>query len=339
MSNAPPIKILLVGDFPPPQGGLATHVEELLRAVRARGGVCEVLDIGKGQLPADGVMPAGSVARFSAQLASYAARGYRVHLHTSGANPKSWVLMQVCALTRAPIVTLHSGLMPEWLRASPARRTVARTVLEQYAAIIAVSQPIRDALEECGVRGAVVLPAFLGTGLVPGPVPAGFAALRAEAAPLFCAMTPPRPEYGQPVLLRAFATVLHQQPKARLALYGGGTEAIAAAGVKGFGELPRPQALALMAGCDVFVRPTLADGDSVSIREALALGRPVVATSVGNRPDGVRLVPPGDATMLAEAMIASANDSPAAPSAATGVLDRILSLYEEAPACAASAAS
>jgi len=59
----PDLKILLVGDFPPPSGGVATHVEELFRAVRARGGQCEVLDIGKGQLPSDGVRPAGGVAR------------------------------------------------------------------------------------------------------------------------------------------------------------------------------------------------------------------------------------------------------------------------------------
>ncbi|HUJ25468.1 MAG TPA: glycosyltransferase family 4 protein [Myxococcales bacterium] len=339
MPGAPHNRILLVGDFPPPQGGLATHVEELLRAVRSRGSCCEVLDIGKGQLPADCVLPAGGVARFSAQLASYAARGFRVHLHTSGANPKSWVLMQVCALTRAPIVTLHSGLMPAFLRASPARRAVARAVLRRYAAVIAVSEPIREALRECGVRGVQVMPAFLGAALQPGAPPAGFAELRAEAAPLYCAMVAPRPEYGASVLLRALATLLHQRSHARLALYGAGSEALRVAGARGFGELPRPQALALMAGCDVFVRPTLADGDSVSIREALALGRPVVATSVGNRPPEARLVPPGDAEALAAAMLAAAEAAPASRAgAAPGVLDRILSLYQE-EACAASAAS
>src|SRR5438309_2497887 len=97
MTRPPEMKILLVGDFPPPGGGVATHVEELFRAVRARGGECEVLDIGKGQLPADGVVPAGTVSRFCALLASRAARGFRIHLHTSGANPKSWMLISACA--------------------------------------------------------------------------------------------------------------------------------------------------------------------------------------------------------------------------------------------------
>jgi len=45
----------------------------------------------------------------------------------------------------------------------------------------------------------------------------------------------------------------------------------------------------------VFVRPTLADGDAVSVREALALGRVVVASAVGERPAAARLFPAGDA--------------------------------------------
>jgi glycogen(starch) synthase len=335
MPPAPNLKVLLVGDFPPPHGGLSTHVEELHRAVRARGGECDVLDIGKGQLPADGVTPAGGVGRFSAQLASYAARGFRVHLHTSGANPKSWMLAQICALTRAPMLTLHSGLLPQWL-SSPARRAVARAVLQQYAAVVAVSDAIRDALAACGFDGALVLPAFLRDFVKPGAPPPGLAELRAEAAPLFCAMVQPQAEYGLPVLLRAFAQVLERKPQARLALYGLRSDEVEAAGVRGFGELHRPQALALMAACDVFVRPTLADGDSVSVREALALGRRVVATSVGNRPAEVRLVPPGDAAALAQALLEPAAAAPGA--AVSDSLGRILSLYE-VTACAASAAS
>src|SRR5207245_5857056 len=74
-----------------------SHVEELFRTLRARGATCEVLDIGKGQLPAQGVIPAGGLPRFSALLVSRAASGYRVHVHTSGANAKSWMLAQACA--------------------------------------------------------------------------------------------------------------------------------------------------------------------------------------------------------------------------------------------------
>lgn len=338
-------KVLLVGDHPPPNGGVATHVEELFRALRARGAACSVLDIGKGQLPAQGVIPAGGIARFSALLASRAARGYRIHVHTSGANAKSWMLAQACAaagrLSGGALITLHSGLGPSWMVESRARRAMARAVLLQFARVIAVSAPIRDALAECGVTGVEVLPAFLHELVIPGTPPEGLRELRAKAAPLYCAMVAPRPEYGQEILLRAFTEVRARLPEAALALYGPASDAVHEDGVQAFGELHRAQALALMAACDVFVRPTLADGDSVSVREALALGRRVVATDVGHRPREVRLVPPGDSAALAQALLASTAEPfahPASPAAAPDSLERILSLYGVTP-CAASAAS
>ena len=361
------LKVLLVGDYPPPNGGVATHVDELFRAVRARGGQCEVLDIGKGQLPADGVTPAGSMARFAGLLASFSARGYRIHLHTNGANPKSWMLAAACAAAgrlagRPALITLHSGLGPAWLKGSRARGLLAGAVLRQFATVIAVNDEIRKALE---VPGVVVLPAFSLQFLQPGTPPPGLAELRAEASPLYCAMVAPRPEYGEAILLQAFEQVQKALPSARLALYGPGSElpgpkpeARSPKPSHRFGELPRPQALALIAACDVFVRPTLADGDSVSVREALALGRTVVATRVGNRPAEVKLVAPGDASALSKGLLEAAGEISARPARparlanapAADSLPRILSLYgfeepaaaehstEEAP-CAASAAS
>jgi len=337
-------RVLLVGDYPPPTGGVATHVEELFHAMRARGALCEVLDIGKGQLPAQGVIPAGSVARFSGLLTSYAARGYRIHVHTSGANPKSWLLAQAAAaagrLSGGALITLHSGLGPGWLLENLARRAMARAVLAQFARVIAVSAPIRDALALCGVSGVEVLPAFSRQFLHPGEPPDGLAALRANAAPLYCAMVAPRAEYGESVLLSAFARARAKLPAAALALYGPGSDSVREDGVLGFGELHRERALGLMAASDVFVRPTLSDGDSVSVREALALGLRVVATSVGHRPPEVRLVPPGDVGALADALVALAETCPraAAPAGAVDSLERILSLYG-VKACAASAAS
>ena len=64
-----------------------------------------------------------------------------------------------------------------------------------------------------------------------------------------------------------------------------------------------------MADLDVFVLPSLWEGFGLVLVEAMAAGRPVVASAVGPIPeivvDGVTglLVPPGDPAALAEAII------------------------------------
>ncbi len=306
------------------------HVETLAKAARAAGGEVDVLDIGKGQVPAEHVHPAGGYANFAAKLASFAARGYLIHLHTSGANPKSWLLGAACvaagrASGKAPMLTLHSGLGPAWLAESAARRTVAGGVLRGFGTVVAVSDPIAKAVMRCGFpeQRLVVVPAFSTSFLVPGELPHHAARVRADAAPLLVAMLAQGRIYGEVELLTAFAAVHAERPRAHLIVFGPGTKPhelgpraeklagrTAALNIHGLGEIGRPSALAVMAAADLFLRPTHADGDSVSVREALALGRKVVCTTVGTRPPGVLLVPPGDAVALARG-IALALDSPA----------------------------
>ena len=52
----------------------------------------------------------------------------------------------------------------------------------------------------------------------------------------------------------------------------------------------------------LMLRTTLYDGDALSVREALQLGTPVIATDNGMRPAGVRLIPKSDSQSLLRAI-------------------------------------
>jgi glycosyltransferase involved in cell wall biosynthesis len=70
---------------------------------------------------------------------------------------------------------------------------------------------------------------------------------------------------------------------------------------------------ALLAAADVFVLPSVWEGQALILQEALRAAAPIVATRVGGNPglvgdDAAILVPPGDAQRLAEAVRAVLSD-------------------------------
>jgi sugar transferase (PEP-CTERM/EpsH1 system associated) len=124
----------------------------------------------------------------------------------------------------------------------------------------------------------------------------------------------------QILLARAFVDLLTQAPslrtRARLAMIGDGPlradamAILATAGLSDLAWLPgeRRDVAELLRALDVFVLPSLAEGVSNTILEAMATGLPVIATAVGGNPELVddgrtgRVVPPDDVAAMASAM-------------------------------------
>ncbi len=295
------MRVLLVGDYPPPHGGVAVHVQQLHRFLRSQGVEAKVLDIGKGGRPDPDVLPVRSLAQYSLKLAGFLHAGWTVHVHTSGNNPKSWVLAATASVPgpRAPrVITLHSGLLPGYLAQSAARRAFARAALAGYDRIVAVSTAVEAALLDAGVpaRKVQVEPAFCASQVQPGEPSPAVEAARARRRPLLSMAHHPSPVYGRALALRALRLLARTHPDVGLALFGPGTgteafarevrEAGVGAHLEVLGELDHGQALALIARSDVFLRPTTHDGDAISVREALTLGVPCVASAVCARPEG-----------------------------------------------------
>jgi sugar transferase (PEP-CTERM/EpsH1 system associated) len=132
---------------------------------------------------------------------------------------------------------------------------------------------------------------------------------------------------AQTLLARAFVRALELQPalrdRLRLVMVGDGplrVEAQALLDSAGVGELAwlpgeRADVPDVMRGLDCFVLPSLAEGISNTILEAMASGVPVVATNVGGNPDLVSagqtgdIIPAADTGALAASLVRMATDT------------------------------
>ncbi|MEO5698278.1 MAG: TIGR03088 family PEP-CTERM/XrtA system glycosyltransferase [Burkholderiaceae bacterium] len=125
----------------------------------------------------------------------------------------------------------------------------------------------------------------------------------------------------QPTLARAVVLAWRQQPqlhaRLRLVMVGDGplrAESIAILAAAGLSELAwlpgeRPDIAAVMRGLNCFVLPSLAEGVSNTILEAMASGLPVIATDVGANAELVthgesgEIVPPANDAALAASIV------------------------------------
>ncbi len=239
----------------------------------------------------------------------------------------TWAYPDGCAAVLAAraagkpcVVKVHGSDVNVVLQTRAARAVAAR-VLPLADAVIAVSKPLADELVSLGVPRERVH-------LVMNGVDAALFHPRDRAAArrelgiaedervvLFVGRL--EPQKGIHDLLEAFEQLRAHVPRATLALVGHGisTEEVRArverwspGGARMLGALPPGEVAAWLGACDVMTLPSWAEGTPNVVLEALASGRPVVATRVGGIPDVLRdpcsgvVVPPRDADALAAAL-------------------------------------
>jgi glycosyltransferase involved in cell wall biosynthesis len=278
--------------------------------------------------------------RFVTELGRAGLAGEVVHLHVCGHNSRSYGLLAACLAATprlAAMVTLHSGLLPAYLDGVTAtgRRTIAG-LLGRASRVVVVSPQIAAALSTIGVDRVELISPFIAAGLTPGRPPVRIAALREAGATVIAAAVAPGQEYGAPVLVQGFARLAAHHPDAVLAVFGpGGADRDVARHlderglgerVVALGELDPRSVHATLQAADVLVRPTLADGDAVTVREARALGVRVVASDAAARPAGTALFPAGDAAALAETTLRALREPSPAPVVDDGFA-RLAALY------------
>ena len=100
------------------------------------------------------------------------------------------------------------------------------------------------------------------------------------------------PEYGLHLIPALVSKLLDKYPNIGIVVIGAcspneGEIARNNKAIKWVGRQDRLTSLYLMGHSDLFVRPSLKDGDALSVREAMALDIPIVASNVGYRPKGI----------------------------------------------------
>jgi glycosyltransferase involved in cell wall biosynthesis len=177
-------------------------------------------------------------------------------------------------------------------------------VFRRFDRIIAVNEQLRAMfVEKFGVRPErvrVILPHVLPGEPPKAGLPEKIESFLAAHESVLLSMGWLEPEYDFALQIRALGAVRRHFPGVGLLILGEGRlgpELRAQAGASGYsgdillaGDLPHQTALAVMSRCRMFLRTTWYDGDSISVREALHYGIPVIASDNGMRPQGVTLI-------------------------------------------------
>jgi glycogen synthase len=343
------MRIIQLGPFPPPNGGVQTNLVAIREHLRAKGIPSGVINLTRyRRADGDGVFYPDSGARTARMVLRLPAR--ILHLHIGGTLQLRGALLGLfCSWLpgRKSVLTFHSGgypASPEGLAAKPA--SWRGFLFRQFDRIIVVNPELVDVMLRYGVRPDRVRLIAPHTVNLSDMAPALTAPLRTFTSahtPLLVTLSGLEPEYDLALQIDAFGEVLKSHPDAGLAILGSGSlEQDLRRRIQGkpyrdsislAGDVPHGVALRAIEQADLFLRTTLYDGDAVSVREALVLGTPVIATDNGMRPPGPRLIPVSDPVALVAAIEEqlSRDTRPVRRLEQTGTenLDLVLDLYRE----------
>lgn len=243
-------------------------------------------------------------------------------IHAHVAFPGGWIAMRLSQRFRLPyVITEHMGDFPfiEFRNPDGTCREAITAPMRRARAVIAVSPSQAGRIAATGLPRPIVIPNMIDEEFFkPGAVEK-----KADGSFTFFALSAFKPDKGIGDLLQALAHCRQQgfakgMNAIRLRIGGGGAmekelQALARRleidpWVHWLGRLDRRQALKEYRSCDGFIQPSHRESFSMVVLEALACGKPVIATRCGGpesllTPENGILVPVRDPAELARAMI------------------------------------
>lgn len=297
--NKASLRVCLVAPFPPPYGGIAhwtamvcryaagredveialVNIAPTWRTIHSNGVLVRALG-GGIQLLRDALRLAGALRRSRFDV---------VHLTTSGhlAAVRDLAVSYVASAFGIPLVYhIRFGRIPEIARSNALEWRLIRKVMQRAASVVVIDNTtfaaVREYVEEVNV---CLVPNCVNTAELPTPE-AGANVVRTA---LFVGWVVPTKGVGE--LVESWSKL--NPPGWRLEIVGPVDEAFKALLLSQFetgsidfvGPLPHQDAMARMARCDLFVLPSYTEGFPNAVVEAMALGKPIIATTVGAIPE------------------------------------------------------
>lgn len=293
------IRICLVSPFPPPYGGISHWTSMMMEYASSRPDV-ELLVVNTAprwrsihsngillRVVGGGLQLLRDFVRLGRVLA--ASRFDAVHLTTSGqlAAVRDLVISYLTAIFKIGLVYhIRFGRIPAIAQANSLEWRLIHRVMLRASKVILIDQATYSAVKRFAPDvKAVLIPNCVDVTAFPTHVAAPAEVKNA----LFVGWV--IPTKGISELVEAWAKLRPQGW--RLEIVGPGDSEYKAELLQRFepenlefiGELTHAQAMIRMANCDLFVLPSYTEGFPNVVVEAMALGRPIVATDVGAIPE------------------------------------------------------
>ncbi len=341
--------VLQLGPYPPPRGGVQTNMLAIQDELLKNGCRSSIISITKGGN--NGNHENLYLPRSSYQLLRLILTlEYDIlHLHIGGnLSVRLQMLIFICGMFSRgkSVMTFHSGgyaVSKQGQNASP--WGIRGFVFRRLDRIIVVNKSMIEMFRKFGVKPNRILMISPFALEKPGPeiiIPKKFRAFWEDHERILITVGLLETDYDLPQQIEVMEKVLSRYPKTGLVIIGSGSiettlrDLIAskpfAEHIMLAGDTPRDVVLRLIEDSDLMLRTTVFDGDAISIREALFLGTPVIATDNGMRPDGVTLIGVRNIDQLLAAIESEFENSPERVKSTDDGLENIraiLSTYRE----------
>lgn len=305
------LKVLLIGVFPPPLGGIAVHLKRVKVKLEAQKCTVWAWDVGTGRY----LKYYRQLVRFYLQKRPQVIIYHTLQLRSLPI--ELFILLIMSKILKSQtIAVIHSARFVArigWLNGK-----ITGLLVGFYDQVVLVSDQLKGQLEpkiklnrvNLAVESPFLPPDLSEKQAILERVPGSLKVFLATHAPIITVsitrldLWQGQDLYGTDLAVQAFELFRQDCPKAGLLIVLGnpnGKKLNICSNTYLLTEWP-DEMWPLIAESDLFIRPTRSDCNAISVREALYLSVPVVASNVCVRPTGTILFKSGDVQDLYEKM-------------------------------------